>query len=249
MIYFDTINDSIKKFIKGMLALFMINLLIFGGMLLVQSCQTDDISSEQNEQIEAITKFENLVNKTAPKIQDIVNKRQSLQKSKSVNKNQMNTQYEEEARKSLNELVIGTKELLSVYDIDDTDYINEFENNEDPRIALIGLAILASSQESQNKVGMLNKTSFNLLGISNGYAQNQTVNCFLEATGISAGIAVVGAFTGAALTKTQVLRLVKKLAKTVGKRVIGVIGLAIIVGEFAWCMNRDEEEIADNLAD
>ncbi|SDS53166.1 hypothetical protein SAMN05216503_3361 [Polaribacter sp. KT25b] len=49
----DTINSSIKKFAKGMFALFTINILIFGGILLVQSCQTEDFQ----EQLDANANF------------------------------------------------------------------------------------------------------------------------------------------------------------------------------------------------
>lgn len=70
------------------------------------------------------------------------------------------------------------------------------------------------------------------------HGDSQIMECFLEATGFTTAVAAVGALTGAALTKTALLTAVKSIAKTVGKRTLGAIGLAIIVAEFTWCMNR-----------
>lgn len=58
--------------------------------------------------------------------------------------------------------------------------------------------------------------------------QPKWVRCFLEAT----GIAVVNMLAGEVVNKTVIIKAVKNATKIVGKRVLGAIGLALIVGEY-----------------
>ena len=62
--------------------------------------------------------------------------------------------------------------------------------------------------------------------------QPKWVRCFLEATGIAAGVAVVNMLAGEVVNKTVIIKAVKNATKIVGKRVLGAIGLALIVGEY-----------------
>lgn len=61
-------------------------------------------------------------------------------------------------------------------------------------------------------------------------------DCFLEATGIAAGMAAVGAMGAATLGKEATKKLVKAVLKKVGTRVLGGIGLALTAGEMIYCM-------------
>lgn len=62
------------------------------------------------------------------------------------------------------------------------------------------------------------------------------VDCFLEATGIAAGIAAVGAMGAATIGKEATKKLVKVVLKKVGTRLIGGIGLALTAGEMIYCI-------------
>jgi hypothetical protein len=101
---------------------------------------------------------------------------------------------------------------------------------------------LFDTEEEKASMGLL---FYNILQQANvsipqaKHGDSQTVDCLLEATGVTGAIGAIGLLAGQALTKTVIKKAVLTLAKTVGKRVIGAIGLAIMVGEFIWCMNRD----------
>lgn len=61
-------------------------------------------------------------------------------------------------------------------------------------------------------------------------------DCFLEATGIAAGIALVGGMGATVLGKEVTKKLITTVVKKVGVRVIGGIGLALTAGEMIYCM-------------
>jgi hypothetical protein len=70
------------------------------------------------------------------------------------------------------------------------------------------------------------------------HGDSQIMSCFLEATGFTTALGVVAGLSAAVITKTALLTAVKAMAKIVGKRALGAIGLALIVAEFTWCMNQ-----------
>lgn len=76
---------------------------------------------------------------------------------------------------------------------------------------------------------------------ANPFMKNVVRDCFLETTGIAAGIALVGALTAATLNKTLVKELIKKALKKIGGRVLGGIGLALLVIDFTWCVSTYED--------
>lgn len=229
-------KNGLKKFTKGMLALFVINLLIFGGSSLFQSCSNNDNLLESDEKI-AISKFENLVRISTPKIQTVANKQQKLLSAKNTNK--INIKIEEEAKDVLKPIVSGTKELLASFDFTESDLAENFDDLEDPRIALIGFMILSASKERQNKT--VSQANFLPLFTNSLYAQSTYDNvrsCFLESTGIAAGIALVGALTAEVIDKGLVKKLIKKAVKKIGGRALGGIGLVIIAVDFSHCMYK-----------
>ncbi|WP_299520371.1 hypothetical protein [Winogradskyella sp.] len=66
-------------------------------------------------------------------------------------------------------------------------------------------------------------------------------DCFLETTGIAAGIALVAALTAEVIDKGLVKKLIKKAVKKIGGRVLGGIGLALMVIDFTICMTTSVE--------
>lgn len=59
----------------------------------------------------------------------------------------------------------------------------------------------------------------------------------MEATGIAAGLTLVAALTAQTMDK----QLVKKLMKKVGARVLGGIGLVLIIADFSYCVATFED--------
>ena len=74
-----------------------------------------------------------------------------------------------------------------------------------------------------------------LFGTS-AYARGDFRDCFVEATGIAAGVALIGALGAATIDKTLVMKLVKEAVKKIGGRTLGGIGLAMVVADIAYCM-------------
>lgn len=127
--------------------------------------------------------------------------------------------------------------LLKSYGIDETELLSEFNDSEDPRILLVGMAVLNAWK--MNKKGSL-AVNNNILG-NRLYAQSageQIKDCFLEATGITAGIGAINSLLGKGVSRAVMKRAVLKLIKIVGKRAVGWFGVAVMVSEFTWCMSR-----------
>lgn len=64
------------------------------------------------------------------------------------------------------------------------------------------------------------------------------VSCFLEATGIAAGVAIIGGLTAGMGGEALTLAFGKLVTK-VGVKTLSGIGLALMAAEFTWCMLRD----------
>lgn len=61
------------------------------------------------------------------------------------------------------------------------------------------------------------------------------IDCFQEATGIAAGVALVSALGSKVITKAT-LKLLVKTAARIGGRTLSGVGLALIAAEMAYCM-------------
>jgi len=231
MEFSNTINSSIKKFGKGMLAIFVIKLLLFGGAFIIQSCQTESIEDSQSiEQELALLKFESLVRSTTPKIQNMVERQQLFSTSKTTFSREVKQQNEEEIIESFKPLVEGTKKLLLAYDIDSDELSEDFEDLNDPRIALVGLFALAVESEESNGTVMNFANAF-ILSTHAAAPPSTAVQCAVEAIGLDVIYAVVSEGFEKAAKKG-----LKKAIRKVAAKFLGPVGVGIAVADFAWCM-------------
>lgn len=186
MKFIQTINSSANKFAKGMVGIFAVKLMLFGGAFLIQSCQTDEIEDTQSiEQEFALLKFERLVRSSIPRIQNAVEKQQSFTTNSMTTLSiETQQQNEDEIVESINLLVEETMELLLAFEIEEKDLEDVFGNKNDPRIVIAGLALLGMGNENNNQ------TAFNLSNIfvQSTYAQSGIGNCVLEALGVNAAV-------------------------------------------------------------
>lgn len=104
------------------------------------------------------------------------------------------------------------------YDIFETDNAEQLERQ------LIGASLLLYSFQPEF--------------LNNNYNPPLAVSCFIETTGIAAGIAIIGALSGN-LGGKALKKAFTDLVKKVGIRTLSGIGLALMAAEFAWCMLRD----------
>ena len=72
--------------------------------------------------------------------------------------------------------------------------------------------------------------------VETAYAQGSVRDCFLESTGIAAGVALIAALTATTLDKTLVIKLMKRAVKKIGGRVLGGVGLALMILDFTYCV-------------
>lgn len=77
--------------------------------------------------------------------------------------------------------------------------------------------------------------------ITKTYAQNSVRDCFLETTGIAAGVALVAALSKEVIDKKLVKRLTKQAVKKIGGKALGGIGLAIMIADFIYCVATLED--------
>ena len=232
MKFIQTINSSANKFAKGMVGIFAIKLMLFGGAFLIQSCQTDEIEDTQTiEQEFALLKFEGIVRSSIPRIQSVVEKQQSFTTNSMTTLSiETQQQNEDEIVESLKPLVEGTKELLLAYDIGSNELSEDFEDLNDPKIALVGLFALALESEESNETVMNFTSAF----IPSAYAADPpstAVQCAVEAIGLDIIYAVVSEGFEKAAKKG-----LKKAIRKVAEKFLGPVGIGIAVAEFAWCM-------------
>lgn len=131
-------------------------------------------------------------------------------------------------------LLSSSKAFLSQLGISDSDILLAYNTKRDIKELtdedIVGLALFLHSCFVANGVGETNNLRATV---------DRAKDCFLEATGIAAGVGVIGALTGKALSKSA-LKAVLKLAAKVGGRSLAGIGLALVAAEFTYCMMTDE---------
>lgn len=160
----------------------------------------------------------------------MVERQQSSSISKSNFSREVKQQNEEEIIESLKPLVEGTKELLLAYDIDSNKLSEDFEDLNDPRIALVGLIALAVESKESNEAVMNFSSAF----IPSAYAAappSTAVQCAVEAIGLDVVYAVASEGFEKAAKKG-----LKKAIRKVAAKFLGPVGIGIAVAEFAWCM-------------
>lgn len=214
-------KNKLESLAKGFIGIFMIKLLLAGSIFLIQSCDLESEIFDNTEEQIALQKFESLVRKETVRFKKIIDKQNSLSNDGSLNSLDSQNQIKEEATKALLPLIQATFELFSNYGIYESDFLEELEP-EDPRIVILGLALL--SAKSQDKAVAINLSE--LFG-SNLYAQN-TYDCALRAFGID----VVVEFFKGNVDKV----IAKKALKKIASRVIGPVGAAWAAYEFGSCM-------------
>lgn len=222
---FEHRKNNAIKLAKGMLSIFMIKLILFGGAFIVQSCQNEDIMFKDSEKQLALEKFGNLVKVNTTKVQNLIIQQQNLLAARNTNLEEVNIQTNQEAKETLMPILEGTKELLREYGISEEYYAEVFEDTNDPRIALVGLAVFVAESNE------VNQTAFNFASLlaTPTYAMNQQWKCIMEAIGLPAGMIAGG------MRNMTVKALLKSAAKLSG-RVLGWVGLAWAVADYTSCM-------------
>jgi hypothetical protein len=213
-------KKGINKFAKGVFAIFTIKLLFFGIVFLNQACQTDDNIFSISEKELALEKFENILKQTIPVVKTNI-------KEKNLNSSFRKGENDYESKKMINPLIDGTKELLLAFDVEENDLIEIFGSKNDPRLVIVGLALLNIRYNDNSQTAI----NFSNLFVESAYAQSGIGGCVLEALGVNAAVnALKGGIKK--LGKKGALKLLRK----VGGKALGPIGVALAIVDFADCM-------------
>jgi hypothetical protein len=200
--------------------------LISGAFFLLFSCSQEHTFENNSEFFEdpkiALKKFELSLNEIEPLLEKFNVEKSKLNKTSNKNNTLIN--------QILNELSEPSLELLTDYGFNDKDFKEVFgnSNKEELKKEIAGAGLILYRLQT------LNNNDKNL--VAKGNARPDAVECFLEATGISAGIGLVGALTAQAGGKA-VKKALKVALKKIGSRMLGGVGLILMAAEFTWCMN------------
>lgn len=234
MIHLDNLNRSAKRLARGLAVIFVLKLVLIGGAMVFQACESDKEDFQSLEKEEALLKFENVVRDATPKISNLVKEQlKGLSKDEATQKS-VERRIQVETKRVMMPLVTGTKELLKAYDIDESELQEEFADPTDPRIALVGLFLLAAENGEKGTVAINFAQAFGTSSYAHSTsAFNPAVgpsvtDCMIKAVGID----VVLEFVNGNVTKA----IAKKAIKKIATRVLGYIGAAIAVYEFGSCM-------------
>ena len=224
---------KLKNRVNSVRTVLNLKAILVVGTILFGSCQSQEGDYKELEKNEAIAKFENIVIRTTAEINGLMVKYPEVLAEKGMIKEERSKALEKEARTVLRPVVNGTKALLKSYNVDEEYLRKEFEDTEDPRIALVGLMILAAENSEKmavasNFVNAFGTVGYAFQGETLEEAKKDWVDCLIVAVGID----VVVDFMKGNVTEA----IAKKAIKKIASRALGVIGAAIAAYEFGSCM-------------
>lgn len=220
----NLLSSPFIKLFKGLVALLFINVLLFTGIFMFQSCQKENVFSETNKKELATQNFENLVKESIPKIQNILENSELKISLNSSKMDERQAAAEEEFKNALLPLINGGTELLLAYGLSRSELEESFGDLRDPGIAIAAISIL-TAEINRNNMAVNHPNFF----IFSGYAQDEWYDCLLRSVGIDAVIELFNK----KVTKTIALKVVRKVAS----RTVGWVGAGIAVYEFGRCMD------------
>jgi hypothetical protein len=232
MLQLKTLPLWAKRLGRGLVAIFVCKVCLIGAAMTLESCQTNEEEYKTLQQEEALTSFEVLVKNTTPKIKHLMDEHPALLKNPDLLDQKSVQKLEKEVNTLLQPLVHSTRKLLKSYEVED-EYLNqEFADPNDPRIALVGLFLLAAESQEKQGVALNFAQAFGTLS----YAQDAQltedkpdwVDCMITAVGIDA----VVEFLKGNVTEA----IAKKAIKKIASRAMGFIGAAVALYEFGSCM-------------
>ncbi len=181
---------------------------VFAAMILstfVIGCSNDDISDNNS----SLVKREVDINLEYIELKTLVfNHLEYLQDK---DESYLKGLTEEEAINSLAPITNATMRVLQSYGISESEISDEFGSIDDPRLALVGISIVAANGD---------------------FDMDKAIDCLVEALGLNVFDAIRE--VGEVGTKKALIKIVRGVAS----RFLGPIGMAITVAEWAWCYGR-----------
>jgi hypothetical protein len=215
------VTDVFSKYGKIIIVLFTIKILLFGSLFLFNSCKKQIPNLVENQQQESVSNMKDVTIESLDFIKNDLNI-QELKKEKSLT---FSDEIEVKAKKELTPIIENGLNVLYSYGLTDKDILENFESLEDPKIALLALAIVSVESTEETHANL------NSFLVNNSFAAQPSIgSCAMDALGIPASL-LMGTAKG-----TSAKAIMKAAGKLAG-RTIGYIGLAIAIYDFADCMN------------
>jgi len=192
--------------------------------LAIQSCQAEDVYFIEPEKKSALDNFESLIEKTAPNLSKITERKYNLLSSKSASSKKKPQNLEIETKNALQPLINGSINLLRSFEFSDEEIIKEFGSLDSPEVVLSGIFILAIEKDKQMS-----------LPVASDY--DRAVECTLRATGLAGAGVLINEGIKEGLKKLGVKGTLKMVGKIAG-RTLSWVGVAWAVGDFVYCMNQ-----------
>jgi len=236
MLQLKTLPFWAKRLARGMAAIFVIKVCLLGAAITLESCQSNEEEHKTQQQEEALTSFEVLVKNTTPKIKDLMEDHPNVLKNPDLLDQKSVQKLEKEVNILLQPLVHSTRKLLKRYEVEE-EYLNqEFKDPNDPRIALVGLLLLAAENKEKQAVALNFAQAFGTFSYAQDAPNNEItedkpdwVVCMITAVGIDA----VVEFLKGNVTEA----IAKKAIKKIASRTLGLLGAAVALYEFGNCMD------------
>lgn len=199
------------------------------GAFVITSCSNEEVTTTTQTKV------------TAKEIGEIPIMRDELWKNVSETlQREKESLNEERAYEILKPAIGHSLTKLRSYGFTDKDFAELLNISENEARLLDSINIYNVSRGIQLDIATAGHQLFLLEEVSNN--ANSTIeqikDCFLEATGIAAGVAIINLLAEQALTNTLVIQAIKAAVKAIGPRTLGFVGLGLMAAEFIWCMNR-----------
>ncbi len=232
MLQLKTLPLWARKLGRGLVTIFVCKVCLIGAAMTLGSCQSNEEDYKTLQKEEALSSFESLVMSTTPKIKNLMDEYPDVVKNPDLMDQKRVLRLEKEVNTLLQPMVLSTKKLLKWYEVEEEYLKQEFINPNDPRIALIGLLLLAAESSENQEVALNFAQAFGTVGYAYNTlpsaAQSDWVDCLIIAVGIDVAVE----FFKGNVTKTFAKKAIRKIAS----RALGFVGAAIAVYEFGSCM-------------
>jgi len=232
MLQLKTLPLWAKRLGRGLVVIFVCKVCLIGAAMTLESCQSNEEEYKTIQQEEALNSFEALVKNTTPKIKHLMEDYPAVLKNPDLLDQKSVQKLEKEVNTLLQPMVQGTKKLLKWYEVEEEYLSQEFTDTNDPRIALVGLFLLAAENREKQAVALNFAQAFGTLSYAQdaelSEAKPDWVDCMITAVGID----LVVEFLKGNVTEA----IAKKAIKKIASRALGFIGAAVAIYEYGSCM-------------
>ncbi|MDN3593950.1 hypothetical protein [Zunongwangia endophytica] len=239
-----------KKLLKGILGLFILNLIIVAVSFSIQSCSSDnELEDGRDEKLDlAIQEFKNAIKKEGEVYNLELSKLEKSNNAVYKTNNDVPIDFIDDNPDPMAQLAVNFEQgihnssinILRAYEFSNSDIIQEFGNMDSPEISVVANIVVALEDklDQDQKVNFMDETDIefaSLFGISKAYSyQGDTLGgCIMDAVGIAA----VFELFGHGLNKKMKKKAIKKVIRKVAVKYLGYVGAALAVYDFVDCMD------------